>query len=283
MRTEKEEKELSGILGELQEQGWEPRVCDTMVPYFANGVPAGYPESPGDYDGDYVMIPKGLLKDCDFIVAVRGDSMKDLNIESGDEVIVKQLDDYADGDVLVVYLDGETTLKSYCVYEGEGWLIPANDAYRPLRLADYQSVYILGKVTGVKKASPRMSFSDIQKKMKNVKKQPLTITDKDLRYAIGRVLDDIKVGRMWFCIYSVLTEPEIGVLRHGEYDKLKELVDRLFPGNDFDISSRNISVMDVDSFKRSFRLWNDFNAPVAGKRFRDYYNLAVSFYDYLTK
>ena len=107
----------------------QAEVCDMRVPYFRNGVPAGYPTAPGDYDGDYEMVPKALLKVCDFIVSVTGDSMRDADIHDGDDVIVKRCGDYDDGDIVVACLDGETTLEAdtdYTVGDWSGELINAD-------------------------------------------------------------------------------------------------------------------------------------------------------------
>ena len=278
------EQEMKELFQQLEEQGWNPQVCDTPVPYFTNGVPAGYPDAPGDYDGEYERIPKALMRICDFIVSVRGDSMKDADIESGDDVIVKKCGHYDDGDIVVVYFDGETTLKSICHYEDETWLVPANDNYKPFCISDCSSVYILGKVTSVRKKPLKMSYASIQKRLKDVKKCPRReITDRMVTDALTQVLHDIKCARMWFCIYSVLTEAETGLLSKGDYEGLKKLVDRLFPDNDLDVNPRYVSVMDVSSFRKSFREWNEKDAPVQGKRFRQYCNLASDFYGLLMK
>lgn len=267
------EEELKEIFKELELQGLKPELCDTPVPYFKNGVPAGYPDSPGDYDGDYEMIPKSLLKRCDFIVTVRGESMRDANIENGDDVIVKKTNDYSDGDIVVAFLDGETTLKAIAVMDDETWLVPANEAYNAIRLSEYQNVYILGKVTGIRKDTPRMSYEEMQKRLRATKRRRnKVVTDEMVRDAVSQVLCDIKVSRMWFCIYRVLVD--VGYLDKGYYEGLKLSMDRLFPDNDFSINPRDISRMDVDSFSKSIDLWNELSAPVTGKRYREYLQLA---------
>ena len=268
----------------LERAGWKPERLDAKIPLFTNGVPAGYPENPGDYDGEYELVPRSLLKDCDFIVTVRGDSMKDAGIDNGDDVVVKKCEGYDDGDIVVACLDGETTLKTICDLDGETWLVPANDAYKPICLADFQKVYILGKVTSIRKRPMKTPYSAIQKRLKEASRQPRReITESMVGNALGQMAADIKVGRMWFCIYSVLCEPDVGMIQRGDYEGFKALIDRLFPDNYFDVNVRYISVMDVDSFKKGFRLWNEHNSPVQGKRFRDYYRLASDFYDMLMK
>ena len=80
-------KEYEDMVALLEQSGLNVKLCDTPVPYFSGGVPAGYPEAPEDYDGEYVMVPKDFLKLCDFIVRVRGFSMKDAEIADGDDVM----------------------------------------------------------------------------------------------------------------------------------------------------------------------------------------------------
>lgn len=269
-----DEKDYKDILKILEDAGWQPQVCDTPVPYFSNGVPAGYPETPGDYDGEMVLMPRSFLKQCDFILAVHGDSMKDAGILNGDDVIVKHDVCFEDGDVVVAWLDGETSLKSYFKDDdGEAWLIPANDAYKPMRLSDYTTVYILGKVTKVTKKTPRVSYNVMRHRLKEIKERnQRVLTDDIVRDAVTQVLADIKTGRMWFAVYRVLVD--VGYLHKGYYEGLRTKMDELFPDNDFQINPRDLSRLDVESFSKPVSLWNEYNAPVQGKRFREYLKLA---------
>ena len=276
-----DEKELKEILKLLEDAGWQPLLCESHVPYFSNGVPAGYPEAPGDYDGEMVPIPRSFLKICDFILAVHGDSMKDADILNGDDVIVKHDVRFEDGDVVVAWLDGETSLKSYYKDdEDEVWLVPANDAYKPIRVSDYTTVYILGKVTKITKKAPRMSYSAMRKRLQKIhEEQYRKLTDDMVRDALTQVLADIKVGRMWFCVYRALVD--VGYLRKGGYEQLKVRMDELFPENDFNISVREVSRMDVGSFSKPVSRWNEEDAPVTGKRFKEYHKLCTALTDLL--
>lgn len=269
------ELEWKDTLRLMEEQGLQPMMCDTAVPYFRDGVPAGFPENPGDYDGEYVMMPKDFLRVCDFVVTVRGMSMKDADIEDGDDVMVKSCDHYDDGDVVVALLDGESTLKAYYRDEdNEEWLVPDNDSFPPLRVADYASAYILGRVTGVRKKAPRTKFATLRRRLKETKEmKQRVVTDEMVRDALTQVLKDIKISRMWFSVYHVLVE--VGYLKAGNYESLKTKMDELFPDNNFAINPRDYCRMDVMSFSKSISLWDEQNAPVMGKRFQDYLRLAA--------
>ena len=68
---------------------------------------------------------------CDFALRVRGDSMIDAGIYDGDVVLVRQQDDVDDGQIAVVLIDDEATLK-YLYHQPSGvQLVPANRRYSP--------------------------------------------------------------------------------------------------------------------------------------------------------
>ena len=99
------------------------------------------------------------------------------------------------------------------------------------------------------------------------------VTDERVRDAITQVLADIKVARMWFCVYRVLVD--VDYLPQGDFEGLKIKMDTLFPENEFNINPREVSRMDTQSFTKPISLWNDSNAPVTGKRYNDYLRLAM--------
>ena len=133
----------------LEKLGVDAMLCDTPVPYFRDGVPAGYPEAPGDYDGEFVLMPKSFLKMCDFILSVHGDSMKGVEIEDGDDVIVKADDRFDDGDIVVALIDGyDVTLKRLRKKATSIALEPANPAYET-RIFTTDRVEIQGVLAGL--------------------------------------------------------------------------------------------------------------------------------------
>ena len=68
---------------------------------------------------------------CDFALRVRGDSMIDAGIYDGDVVLVRQQDDVDDGQIAVVLIDDEATLKYLYHQPGGVQLVPANRRYSP--------------------------------------------------------------------------------------------------------------------------------------------------------
>ena len=271
-----DEKKLEEMLRILEEQGCSPKICDTPVPYFSNGVPAGFPDNPGDYDGEYEMIPRAMLKDCDFIVAVHGDSMIDVGINDGDDVIVKKMGSYSDGDIVVACLDGKTTLKTIIREPDETWLVPANEKYEAFPLSNYSSVYILGKVTRISRHEPKASFAEVQKRIKQAKeKMRKVVDDETVVMSIEAILPKINTNRKWFAIYRVLADANY--LPKRNYEAFRTKINELFPANNFTINPSDLSKLDIDSFAKPIDLWNEFRAPVSGKRFRDYLALGLAF------
>ena len=66
-----------------------------------------------------------------FALKVRGDSMIDAHIMSGDCVIL-ELKEPRRGDIVAALIDGETTLKRYVIKDGMPYLQAENELYRDL-------------------------------------------------------------------------------------------------------------------------------------------------------
>ncbi len=83
----------------------------------------------------------------DFCLKVKGDSMKNAGIEEGDLVFVRSQSYVENGDIAVVLIEEEATLKRF--YEADDGVIlkPENPKYQPLFYTkkDFKSVRILGK------------------------------------------------------------------------------------------------------------------------------------------
>jgi len=98
---------------------------------------------PGNLFGD----PHGL-----FALKVRGDSMVDAGILSGDYVIVKPQEQAEAGDMIVALIDNEATVKYYRPRNGHIELVPANQAYSPIVVESGTEFRVIGIVRGVMRA-----------------------------------------------------------------------------------------------------------------------------------
>ena len=116
-------------------------------------VAAGQPVLAEENIEDYVQVPAAIGGDeAEFILRVRGDSMRDAGILEGDHVVVRQQETATDGDIVVALVGDdesadEATVKTFHRDPGgRVRLQPENSALQPL-YPDH--VQILGKVTGV--------------------------------------------------------------------------------------------------------------------------------------
>ena len=157
------EKDVNEILELLEKAGWQPQLCDTPLPAYES-VHAGNPMDPGQVPSDVVMMPKAFLSMCpESMIKVQGNSTLDAGISDGDWVKMTIAQEPRDGDIVVVVIGSECTVKSY--YEddnGVRWLIPQNKAeegrYKVIRLDDTEEkVYLCGVVKEILKPLPRVS------------------------------------------------------------------------------------------------------------------------------
>lgn len=86
---------------------------------------------------------------ADFCLRAKGDSMVGARIFDGDLVFVRQQDMVENGEIAVVVIDDEATLKrmQYNKETGTMWLMPENPSYAPLCIVgeELNHVRILGK------------------------------------------------------------------------------------------------------------------------------------------
>ncbi|MEE9385102.1 MAG: transcriptional repressor LexA [Nannocystaceae bacterium] len=84
-------------------------------------------------------------------LVVQGDSMVDDGIHDGDYVFVRKQPVAERGEIVVVMVDGEATVKRFFDEGDSIRLQPANAAMSPIILdkSDFRSVDVLGKVIGV--------------------------------------------------------------------------------------------------------------------------------------
>jgi repressor LexA len=100
----------------------------------------------------YISVPEPLSKGGDeFLLRVRGDSMKDAGILEGDLIVVRRQQDARDGEIVVAIAGDdesadEATVKRFFREKGRVRLQPENDDYEPIYAAHVQ---VLGKVVGV--------------------------------------------------------------------------------------------------------------------------------------
>lgn len=89
------------------------------------------------------FVPNGQT----FMLRVKGDSMINAGILSGDQVLVRQTDTAINGDIVVAMIDDGATVKTFYKEKDHIRLQPENDSMDPIIVGN--EVQILGKVFGV--------------------------------------------------------------------------------------------------------------------------------------
>lgn len=114
-------------------------------------VAAGRPLLATEHIEEQVAVaPHWFAQIPDFLLQVRGDSMRDAHILDGDWLAVRALPSAENGQIVVARLDDEATVKRYRRQDNVVTLLPAHPDYQPIvvDLAE-QSLVIEGIALGV--------------------------------------------------------------------------------------------------------------------------------------
>ena len=118
-----------------------------------NGLPlvghvaAGQPVLAEENIEDYVDVPAVAGgEEGEYLLRVRGDSMKNAGILEGDFVVVRPQETAQDNDIVVALVGEEATVKRFFRENDHVRLQPENPAMEPIRSKE---VRVLGQVVGV--------------------------------------------------------------------------------------------------------------------------------------
>ena len=110
-------------------------------------VAAGEPLLAVENVVSYFPIPSGFVPNDElFMLTVKGDSMINIGIYEGDNIIVRKTNAANNGDVIVALVDDSATVKRFYKEDGHIRLQPENDFMEPIIVNDCE---ILGKVVGL--------------------------------------------------------------------------------------------------------------------------------------
>ena len=120
---------------------------DTVSIPIVGQVAAGQPILAEQNIENYFPIPMEYVPRGEaFILKVKGDSMINIGIMNGDQVLVEGTQDVRNGDVVVALIEDSATVKTFYKENGHIRLQPENDTMDPIIV---DNCMILGKVFGV--------------------------------------------------------------------------------------------------------------------------------------
>ena len=139
--------------GNLELPILEPSQFMTLLelPLFTSKVPAGFPspaddhlEASIDLNQQYIDHPAAT-----FFVRVKGASMQNAGIHSGDMLIVDRSLEPKSGSIVIAVVNGELTVKRLVIENQQVWLKPENADYEPLLITEAMDLHVWGVVAHV--------------------------------------------------------------------------------------------------------------------------------------
>ena len=110
-------------------------------------VAAGQPVLADENIEEYVPVPEIAGGERgEFLLRVKGDSMKDAGIFDGDHVVVQRQKGARNGEIVVALVGEEATVKRFFKENDHVRLQPENEEIEPIRTRDLE---LLGRVVGV--------------------------------------------------------------------------------------------------------------------------------------
>ena len=122
-----------------------------MFPLFLSKISAGFPSPADDMIEDTIDLNEYLIsnKAATYLVQVTGDSMIGAAICEGDILIVDASLKPSDQKIVVASVEGEFTVKRYCVKKNKVFLKAENENYEDIEINPEDELKILGVVVGV--------------------------------------------------------------------------------------------------------------------------------------
>ncbi|HKM21793.1 MAG TPA: transcriptional repressor LexA [Lachnospiraceae bacterium] len=118
----------------------------TSIPIVGT-VAAGTPILAEENISGYFPLPVDMVPNAEsFVLKVKGDSMINVGIFSGDNIFVERCNTARNGEIVVALVDDSATVKTFYKENGHYRLQPENDDMDPIIV---EQVEILGRVYGV--------------------------------------------------------------------------------------------------------------------------------------
>ena len=118
------------------------------IPFSSQSVPAGFPSPADDFLEFNLSLDKKLIKhpSATFFVRVSGNSMVNAKIFDGSILLVDRAEEIKNGDIVLVVIDGDFTVKRYKKLGKNIFLYPENKNMSPIKITKNSESYVWGKV-----------------------------------------------------------------------------------------------------------------------------------------
>lgn len=120
------------------------------IPLYESGVQAGFPSPAESYVDKSLDLNEYLVANpaSTFFVYVTGDSMDLAGMEDGDLLVVDRSLEPRNGDIVIMSIDNEFTVKRYMKDSSGLRLLPesSNPIYKPIRPKDFEEWRFIGVV-----------------------------------------------------------------------------------------------------------------------------------------
>ena len=128
------------------------RVVDgdaVYVPLVLHALCAGFPSPTDDYIEGEIDLNRHLIanRPATFLFKVAGDCMRDAGIFDGDLLVVDRSITPKDGDVVVVFVEGECSVKRLLIEHGQPCLVIENRDWPAYPVPNMAEVEIWGVAT----------------------------------------------------------------------------------------------------------------------------------------
>lgn len=132
------------------EKGVEYRAEESKVYLPVLGtVAAGMPIMADELLEGFLPVPAKRVRRNTYIVRAKGESMIDAGIRNGDLIIINPQPTVEQGEMALVKVNGDVTVKKFYRYDHEIRLKPANEKMKDIVITDLAKAQVLGKVIGV--------------------------------------------------------------------------------------------------------------------------------------
>jgi DNA polymerase V len=125
------------------------KCTNLKLPLVSASVEAGFPSPADDHLERGIDLNEELIRNpaATFLVRVKGESMRDAGIHSGDTLIVDKSLSPTDRKIVVAMIDGNFTVKRFRKRGGHVFLEAENPDFPPIEVTEGQELSIFGVVS----------------------------------------------------------------------------------------------------------------------------------------